>query len=133
MKYIIEESDRTPVYIQLYRFVRNDIVSGVYPYNSKLPSKRTVAEEMGISTITVEHAYALLCDEGYVESKERSGFFVIFRTDDGFAVSFDKRTLSFESLFLSCVLFPPGAAHISSTVQSGSISIHSAGAIAPGS
>ena len=92
MKYIIEESDRTPVYIQLYRFVRNDIVSGVYPYNSKLPSKRTVAEEMGISTITVEHAYALLCDEGYVESKERSGFFVIFRTDDGFAVSFDKRT-----------------------------------------
>lgn len=57
MKYIIEESDRTPAYIQLYRLVRDDIVSGVYPYNSKLPSKRTVAEEMGISTITVEHAY----------------------------------------------------------------------------
>lgn len=86
MKYIIQENDPAPAYIQLYRQVREDIVAGVYPYNSKLPSKRIIAEEVGVSTITVEHAYALLCDEGYVESKERSGFFVIFRADDGFAV-----------------------------------------------
>lgn len=91
MKYIIRENEHTPAYIQLYRSVRDDIVAGVYPYNSKLPSKRTVAEEVGVSTITVEHAYALLCDEGYVESKERSGFFVIFRADDGFAVHAGKR------------------------------------------
>ena len=87
MKYIIQENNHTPAYIQLYKQVRDDIVAGVYPYNTKIPSKRIVADEVGISTITVEHAYALLCDEGYVESKERSGFFVIFRADDGFAVS----------------------------------------------
>lgn len=57
----------------------------IYPYNSKLPSKRVLAEEVGVSTITVEHAYALLCDEGYIEPRERSGYIVIFRTDDGFA------------------------------------------------
>lgn len=87
MKYMIQETDRAPAYIQLYKQVRDDIVAGVYPYNTKLPSKRIIADEVGISTITVEHAYALLCDEGYIEAKERSGYFVIFRSGDGFAAS----------------------------------------------
>lgn len=76
-----------PLYLQLYKQLRDDIVEGVFAYNSRLPSKRLLAEEVGISTITVEHAYALLCDEGYAESRERSGYFVIFRPADGFAVS----------------------------------------------
>lgn len=84
MKYTIDMKCR-PIYLQLYKQLRDDIVEGVFAYNSRLPSKRLLAEELGVSTITVEHAYALLCDEGYVESRERSGFFVIFRQTDGFA------------------------------------------------
>ena len=84
MKYIIDEKNKTPAYLQLYMQVRDDIINGIYPYNSKLPSKRTISSDSGVSTITVEHAYALLCDEGYIEAKERSGFFVIFNTDSGF-------------------------------------------------
>ena len=34
--------------------------------------------------MTVEHAYELLRDEGYIESRERSGYFVVFCSDDGF-------------------------------------------------
>ncbi len=86
MKYIIDKQNR-PIYLQLYKLIRDDIVAENYPYNTKLPSKRSLAEEIGVSTITVEHAYALLCDEGYVESRERSGFVVIFRKSDGFATS----------------------------------------------
>lgn len=84
MKYIIDQS-RRPVYLQLYNSIREDIVKGIYPYGEKLPSKRNLAEETGVSTVTVEHAYALLCDEGYAEARERSGFVVIFRKTDGFA------------------------------------------------
>lgn len=87
MKYIIQKKKHSPAYLQLYSQVREDIIRGVYPYNAKLPSKRITAEELGISTVTVEHAYSLLCDEGYIESRERSGYFVIFRTDDGFAAA----------------------------------------------
>ena len=87
MKYIIETKSHTPAYQQLYLQVREDIVKGIYSVGSKLPSKRTVALDSNISTITVEHAYALLIDEGYIESRERSGFFVIFRADDGFVTS----------------------------------------------
>jgi GntR family transcriptional regulator/MocR family aminotransferase len=86
MKYVIDKEKR-PVYLQLYSSIRDGIVSGIYPFNSKLPSKRSLAEETGVSTVTVEHAYALLCDEGYAEARERSGFVVIFQSSDGFASS----------------------------------------------
>lgn len=86
MEYVINRSER-PVYLQIYRRIRDGIIGGVYPRGSRLPSKRLFAEECGVSTVTVEHAYALLCDEGYVESRERSGFFVIFRPADGFAAA----------------------------------------------
>ena len=86
MTYQIEKN-KGPMYLQLYKQIREDIVNENYPYNTKLPSKRSLAEETGVSIITVEHAYALLCDEGYVEARERSGFVVIFRKTDGFATS----------------------------------------------
>ena len=73
-----------PAYIQIYRHFVKDIVSGVYPYGSRLPSKRTMAADMGVSVITTEHALALLCEEGYAESRQRSGYFVIYRKDDFF-------------------------------------------------
>lgn len=85
MNYVIERAEHRPAYLQLYIRVRDDIVNGVFPFNSKLPSKRMMADETGVSTVTVEHAYDLLCDEGYIEPRQRSGYFVIFNTDDGFA------------------------------------------------
>ncbi len=84
MKYVIDKINGT-AYHQLYLQLRDDIINGAFGYNSKLPSKRVLAENAGVSIITVEHAYALLCDEGYAESRKRSGYYVIFRADDGFA------------------------------------------------
>ncbi len=89
MKYIVDENSRIPAYLQLYQYFRDDIVQGVYPYKSKLPSKRITCAETGLSVITVEHAYELLIQEGYIEPKERSGYYVIFQQNVGFA-SFSK-------------------------------------------
>ena len=86
MKYVADKKIR-PVYLQLYNQIRDDIVNEILPFGSKLPSIRVLAEETGVSTVTVEHAYALLCDEGYVEPRERSGFTVSFRKKDGFATA----------------------------------------------
>lgn len=82
MKYHIQESNDTFAYMQLYNQLRRDIVSGVLAYGMKLPSKRMLAEETGVSVITVEHTYSILCDEGYIESRQRSGYFVIYRESD---------------------------------------------------
>jgi len=91
MWYKFVREGNEPAYLQLYRQLRSDIVDGVYPYHTRLPSKRTVKDECGVSLVTVEHAYALLVDEGYVEARERSGYFVIFRKGDGFAASSEAR------------------------------------------
>ncbi|MBQ7015667.1 MAG: PLP-dependent aminotransferase family protein [Firmicutes bacterium] len=82
MKYHIDEKNTKPAYLQLYEQLRSDIVGGVLVYGSKLPSKRIMAEESGVSVITVQHSYAILCDEGYVESRQRSGYYVIYKESD---------------------------------------------------
>lgn len=65
-------------YISIYYQVRDDIVEGRYKKGTKLPSKRVMAEATGVSVITVEHAYELLIEEGYIAAVEKSGFFVIY-------------------------------------------------------
>lgn len=88
MRLVTGKSER-PLYLKIYDRVKGDIINGAFAFNSRLPSKRLLAEESGVSVITVERAYALLCDEGYVEARERSGYFVIFRSSDGFAYTSD--------------------------------------------
>ena len=75
-------------YLKLYEQIKEDIVQGIYKKGDKLPSKRTLAEENGISVITVEHALELLLEEGYIESRERSGYFAVYSEGEFFA---DKR------------------------------------------
>lgn len=87
MRYMIDKSATEAAYLQLYKQLREDIRRQVYPHGTRLPSKRILAQETGVSTITVEHTYELLCDEGYAEARERSGYFVSFRTDQGFAAT----------------------------------------------
>ncbi len=65
-----------PKYYALYRAIRDDIAGGVLAPGEKLPSRRALAEHLGVSAVTVEGAYRLLADEGYISARERSGFFV---------------------------------------------------------
>lgn len=78
MSYYIDKSAEEPAYLQLYRRLREDILSARLKNGAKLPSKRFMSSEAGVSVITVEHAYALLEDEGYIKGRERSGYFVCF-------------------------------------------------------
>lgn len=70
-------------YLEVYGRLRSAIESGGYAFGARLPSKRAVAAGTGTSIVTVEHAYRLLCDEGYAEARERSGFFVSYTSAAG--------------------------------------------------
>ena len=63
-------------YYMLYSLIRGDILSGQIKSGSKLPSKRELAENLSVSVVTVQNAYDQLLAEGYIYSKERSGYFV---------------------------------------------------------
>jgi len=80
-------SNKNFAYIKLYEKLRQEITKGAYKFGDKLPSKRVLSESSGTSVITVEHAYNILCDEGYIEARERSGYFVCFNDKDCFPVS----------------------------------------------
>lgn len=73
---------KTPVYLQIYEELKAEISNGVFPYGTKLPSKRTLSDRFSVSLITIEHSLELLLDEGYLESRERSGYFVSFNESD---------------------------------------------------
>lgn len=74
-------------YISLYETIRDEIINGVYKCGDKLPSKRVTADKYDVSPITVEHALDLLSEEGYIEPKERSGYFVSYVSGNYFNVS----------------------------------------------
>lgn len=76
LTYTFSAADTEPLYQQLYRFIKEDIVAGALKADEKLPSKRNFAKNLGISTITVENAYAQLIAEGFVYSLPKKGFFV---------------------------------------------------------
>ena len=76
LTYSFEHIGKTPLYEHLYRCVREDILEGRLAPGEKLPSKRALARNLGISTITVENAYGQLMAEGYCYSVPKSGFFV---------------------------------------------------------
>lgn len=63
-------------YYSLYTEMKNKIISGAFASGEKLPSKRITADKSGCSLITVERAYAMLEDEGYISAVQRSGYFV---------------------------------------------------------
>lgn len=65
-----------PLYDQLYRYIVAQLRAGVLKEGEKLPSRRELAEHLGVSLTTVERAYGLLTAEGYLESVPRSGYLV---------------------------------------------------------
>lgn len=84
----MENGVKEKAYMALYARVREAITGRIYRWGGKLPSKRAMAERYGVSVITVEHAYALLAEEGYVEPRERSGYFIIYKEEDAFPVGY---------------------------------------------
>lgn len=60
----------------LYKNLKTAIIDGKFAPKEKLPSKRNLANHLGISVITVANTYERLISEGYIYSIEKSGFFV---------------------------------------------------------
>ena len=72
---VLDSTLKMPLYEQLYRGVKEQILEGQIAGGEKLPSKRALAELLNISCITVENAYEQLLAEGYLISKPRSGYY----------------------------------------------------------
>ncbi len=73
---IVQFDKNKPMYQQIYDKLVRDIRTQVLLPNEKLPSKRSMSAQLGVSVNTVDTAYQMLVAEGYVTSKAKSGFTV---------------------------------------------------------
>lgn len=72
----LQLQSNTPIYLQIYEYIKAEIIQGTISVGTRLPSHRNLASQLNISRITVESAYQQLLAEGYVESKPKRGIFV---------------------------------------------------------
>ncbi|MFZ3197801.1 MocR-like pyridoxine biosynthesis transcription factor PdxR [Bacillus mycoides] len=73
----LQLESKTPIYLQIYEYMKREISQGLLPAGTRLPSHRNLAIQLNVSRITVESAYQQLLAEGYVESKPKRGIFVV--------------------------------------------------------
>ena len=93
LTYSFAEMGSDNLYEHLYKSIRNDILQGILGQGDKLPSKRTFAKHLNISTTTIENAYAQLQAEGYIYSIPKKGYFVADITNSMKAVPVSNITM----------------------------------------
>ena len=76
MDIIISNSDRAPIYEQIVRQIKGQILSGALQEGEALPSMRLLARDLRISVITTKRAYEELEREGFLVTVPGKGSFV---------------------------------------------------------
>ena len=100
----LHKNKSTPLYMQIYSYIKSEVLARRLKAGNKLPSKRALAAQLGISTITIEGAYGQLMAEGYIYAKAKSGYYIsplesIQQADDSAADFFQHNTLGDAQLF----------------------------------
>lgn len=77
MRIPLDRQSSIPLYQQIEAFLRQGILSGGLPSNTRLPASRQLAHDLGVNRITVETAYAELEADGLIVSRVGSGTYVL--------------------------------------------------------
>lgn len=72
----IDKSSPTPIYLQIYNNIVDEIINGYLIPEERLPSRRRLCEELGVAPRTVENAYQKLVADEYVVARPKNGYFV---------------------------------------------------------
>lgn len=76
MELYISNAGQEPIYAQITRQIKQQILSGKLKEGDALPSIRLLAKELRISVITTKRAYAELELQGFIETVPGKGSFV---------------------------------------------------------
>ena len=71
----LNTQDKSPLYEQIYRYIKKEIRAGRIPAGSRLPSTRILAQNLKVSRSTTQMAYDQLLAEGYAEAFPCRGYF----------------------------------------------------------
>ncbi len=82
MRIIIANSSPDPIYEQITKQIKTQIISGELSEGESLPSIRKLAKELHISVITTKRAYEDLEREGYIDTVTGKGSFVAIQNKE---------------------------------------------------
>jgi GntR family transcriptional regulator len=82
MRIIISNSSPDPIYEQINRQIKTQIISGDLAEGEPLPSIRKLAQELQISVITTKRAYDELEHEGFINTVSGKGTFVAVQNQE---------------------------------------------------
>ena len=74
-----DSQSESPLYEQIYQYIKNEIRQGKLESGSRLPSTRIRARNLRLSRSTTQMAYDQLLSEGYIEALPCKGYFVCKR------------------------------------------------------
>ncbi len=92
----IDASSEDSLQSQIRHKLVEGILVGSFASGTKLPSSRKLATQLKVSRNTVVLVYQNLIDEGYIESRERSGIYVSDNISQG-KVEFNQQQPSYDS------------------------------------
>lgn len=76
MNILIDNKSGVPIYEQIYKQLKTQIISGVLEENELLPSIRGLAKDLRISFITTKRAYEELEKDGFIYTVPAKGCYV---------------------------------------------------------
>ncbi|WP_042458807.1 MocR-like pyridoxine biosynthesis transcription factor PdxR [Neobacillus dielmonensis] len=93
----LDRNSIQPLFEQVYKEIRNRILTGDLQNGQKLPSVRKMAIDLGVGKNTILHAYELLLAEGLISSKPQSGYMIDFQDEMMFTESKHQQMTTFQS------------------------------------
>lgn len=72
----IDKTSDIPIYLQIYDTIKDEIINGYLMPEERIPSRRTLAQNLDVAQRTVENAYQKLLADGYITARQGSGYYV---------------------------------------------------------
>lgn len=78
-KFIVD--DKSPIYMQIIRYVERGIIAGNIKNQDEMPSRRVLASLLGVNPNTVQKAYHMLEQDEIIESRSGAKSCVVIDAD----------------------------------------------------
>ena len=82
MEIVVSNKASRPLYEQIVSQIKTQIMSGELKAGEALPSIRSLAKSLQISVLTVQKAYDILQEDGFIEATAGKGCYVSVQNQD---------------------------------------------------
>ena len=76
-----EMENGIPIYLQILLYIKRGIVAGMIKDNDELPSRRVLSALLGVNPNTVQKAYRVLEEEGFIQSRSGTKSYMVLNEE----------------------------------------------------